>query len=110
MFTLNVSKFDRVTNRITKRAKRERGPSKFQVKIFMKFQKKIKNRKNLKAFVKSHFTIITQFLPDSYASLNILELVSRQRIAFHKLVHLTEDGEYLSQAPSFFSCSPSLDT
>ena len=32
----NVSKFDRVTNRITKRAKREREPSRVPVTIFMK--------------------------------------------------------------------------
>ena len=38
----NVSKFHRITNRTTKRAKTERGPSKVPSKIFMKAQKKIK--------------------------------------------------------------------
>ena len=47
----NVSKFVRVTNRITKRAKIEREPSRVPVKIFMKAQKKRKNRKKLKATV-----------------------------------------------------------
>ena len=44
----NVSKFDRVTNCITKRAKREREPSRVPVKIFMNAQKKKKKRKKLK--------------------------------------------------------------
>ena len=50
----NVSKFDRVTNRITKMTKRKREPSRVLVKLFMNSQKKIKNRKKLEAFVKSH--------------------------------------------------------
>ena len=58
----NVSKFDRVTNRISKRAKRERESSSVPVKIFIKTQKKTgkeKNARNLiKAFVKSHFSIM----------------------------------------------------
>ena len=40
----NVSKFDRVTNCITKRAKREREPSRVPVKIFMNAQKKKKTQ------------------------------------------------------------------
>ena len=36
----NVSKFDRVTNRITKGAKREREPSRVPVEYFLKVQKK----------------------------------------------------------------------
>ena len=52
----NASKFDRVTNHTTKRAKREREPSRVPVTIFMKVQKKIQNREKLQAFVKSHFS------------------------------------------------------
>ena len=54
----NVGKFDRVTNRITKRSKRERDPSGVPVEIFMKAQKKRINRRKLKAFVKSQFSIM----------------------------------------------------
>ena len=56
----NVSKFDRVTNRIIRRAKREKEPSRVPVKIFMKAQKKIENRKKLKVFVKSHISVIRE--------------------------------------------------
>ena len=42
-----------------KRAKRERAPPRVPVKIFMRAQKKRKNRKKLyKAFVKSYFSIM----------------------------------------------------
>ena len=54
----NISKFDRVTNRITKREERERELFRVPVKIFMKAQKKRKNRKKLQAFAKSHFSIM----------------------------------------------------
>ena len=56
----NVSKFDRVINCITKRAKRERElePSRVPAEIFMNVQKKRKNRKKLKAFVKSRFSVM----------------------------------------------------
>ena len=56
----NVSKFDRVINCITKRATRERElePSRVPAEIFMKVQKKRKNRKKLKAFVKSRFSVM----------------------------------------------------
>ena len=55
----NASKFARVTNRITKMAKRRRKPSRVPVKIFMKARKKRKkSQEAFKAFVKSHFSIM----------------------------------------------------
>ena len=71
-----VNRIEFKTNRITKRAKREREPSRAPVKIFMKAQKKIKNHKKLEAFVKSHFSVTQtigrmHFLTDSYASIRL---------------------------------------